>query len=133
MNFKQIIFGILFCISLTSCKNGGNDGIIRIKSADEFQKQFQSESQPQLIDVRTPAEFSEGHIAGAKNINFKDSTFIQQVEVLDKDQPVYLYCRSGNRSSQAAEQMKEAGFKKIYHFEGGILEWNEEGKELVKE
>ena len=45
--------------------------------------------------------------------------------VLDKEKPVYLYCRSGKRSASAAEKLKEAGFTEVYNLKGGILAWKE--------
>ena len=75
----------------------------------------------ELIDVRTPQEFSENHIKGAKNITLDDD-FIQNVikdRSISKSTPIYLYCRSGNRSYQAARQLIDAGYINIYDL-GGI-------------
>ncbi|MCB0564349.1 MAG: rhodanese-like domain-containing protein [Phaeodactylibacter sp.] len=78
----------------------------------------------QLIDVRTPEEYSQGHIDGAVNINFYDDDFAQQLEQkLQKEKPVMLYCRSGSRSAQSAEQLKALGFKEVYDLEGGFMAW----------
>ena len=78
----------------------------------------------QLIDVRTPEEYGQGHIDGAVNINFYDDDFAQQLEQkLNKEQPVMLYCRSGSRSAQSAEQLKALGFKEVYDLEGGFMAW----------
>ena len=65
-----------------------------------------------LIDVRTPAEFSEGHIVGATNLPLQD---IQSgtLPKAEKDKPVYIYCRSGNRSAQAKQSLQAAGFSNI--------------------
>jgi len=78
----------------------------------------------QLVDVRRPNEYREGHIEGALNIDFLEEDFARQMErQLDKNKPVMLYCRSGRRSAQAAEQLKALGFKQVYDLEGGFLEW----------
>lgn len=78
----------------------------------------------QLVDVRRPNEHREGHIEGALNIDFLEEDFARQMErQLDKNKPVMLYCRSGRRSAQAAEQLKALGFKQVYDLEGGFLEW----------
>lgn len=80
----------------------------------------------QLVDVRTPEEFEEGHIAGARNINVFDSDFVDEAEkALDKSRPVAVYCRSGKRSADAARELTENGFK-VTNLEGGILAWKEE-------
>lgn len=76
-----------------------------------------------LIDVRTPEEFREGKIYHAKNINYFDNEFVAKINELDKEKPVYLYCRSGNRSQKAAKKMKKLGFKHIIDLEGGYMNW----------
>jgi rhodanese-related sulfurtransferase len=60
-----------------------------------------------------------------------DDDFKQQVNVLDKEKPVYVYCRSGKRSARAAEILKEMGFTKVYDLQGGIMEWQENDLETV--
>ncbi len=77
-----------------------------------------------LLDVRTPEEFAGGHIAGAVNISLQ--TLPQRLETLPKDQPIVLYCRSGNRSNQAAQIMARAGFTQLYDL-GGIIDWRAQG------
>lgn len=92
-------------------------------SATEFDAKLKSESNPQLIDVRTPQEFEQGHLMHASNINWKDSNFGTQISSLDKTKPVYVYCLSGNRSSSAAAKMRSDGFTEVYELSGGITAW----------
>jgi rhodanese-related sulfurtransferase len=66
-----------------------------------------------VVDVRTPAEFAAGHLEGATNIDIEASTFSAKIANLDKGAPYFVYCRSGNRSSQAVAQMKKAGFTAV--------------------
>jgi rhodanese-related sulfurtransferase len=73
--------------------------------------------------VRTAQEFSEGHLDNALNIDYYASDFQDMVSTLDKEQPVYVYCRSGGRSAKAAEIMKNSGFKVIYDLKGGYMAW----------
>ena len=77
----------------------------------------------QLIDVRTPFEFMEGHIDGAKNINVKSIEFLDQINSLSKEDTLLIYCRSGRRSPNATHLMDSLGFKKIYDLRGGYLNW----------
>ncbi len=78
----------------------------------------------QLIDVRTPAEFSAGHLAGAKNIDWNNTDqFKQEAAKLDKTKPVMVYCRTGGRSSDAAEWLKKEGFTNVYDMKAGITGW----------
>ncbi len=81
----------------------------------------------QLIDVRTPEEYASGHIGNAVNYNILNKdTFIIQIQKLDKNQPVYLYCKIGGRSNRAANLLKEQGFKKIFDYSGGYNDWVKE-------
>lgn len=77
-----------------------------------------------LIDVRTPEEFSIEKIEKAININWNNSNFETEIEKINKNKAVFLYCKAGSRSSQAAQKLKELGFLKVYNLEGGILKWN---------
>ena len=72
-----------------------------------------------VIDVRTPAEFAEGHLDGAANISWEDPTFADQVASLDKNGVYVLYCRSGNRAGQALEAMTSMGFSNLTNA-GGV-------------
>ena len=84
-----------------------------------------------ILDVRTPEEFNAGHIANAININLEGSDFASEVSKLDKNATVAVYCRSGNRSGVATEQMAELGFVDMYDMQGGILEWEAAGDQVV--
>lgn len=77
-----------------------------------------------ILDVRTPEEVEEGLIKGAKHINFYDNDFEQKVSILPKDKAIYVYCRSGGRSMQAASELIRLGYKEVYNIEGGIMAWN---------
>jgi rhodanese-related sulfurtransferase len=72
-----------------------------------------------VIDVRTPAEFAEGHLDGAININWEDIGFADEVSALDKDGVYVLYCRSGNRAGQAIDAMTSMGFTNLTNA-GGV-------------
>lgn len=111
------------------CLTGCGQQNIRTVDADEFEKII-SQDGVQLVDVRTEAEFREGHIASdkVKNIDIKQPGFAEQADrELDKGLPVAVYCRSGRRSLDAAKQLTERGFE-VINLKGGILEWQEKGK-----
>lgn len=79
----------------------------------------------QLVDVRTPHEFRSGSIANAINIDFFQPTvFAEKFSRLDKDKPVYIYCRSGARSQKTAAKLIDMGFKEIYDLKGGFTQWS---------
>ena len=80
----------------------------------------------QVIDVRTPEEFTAGHIPGAKNINVKSQEFVEEIQKLSTSDTLLVYCRSGKRSAYASQVMVAFGFTKIYDLEGGFLNWKSE-------
>jgi rhodanese-related sulfurtransferase len=81
----------------------------------------------QLIDVRTDVEYAAGHIPGARHIPLSDVQ--RESGGLDKDQPIVIYCRSGNRSAPAADAFAASGWD-AHSIEGGLLGWAEAGLEL---
>ena len=85
-----------------------------------------------VLDVRTPGEFSEGHIGDAVNIDFYEASFRSDLDGLDKDLPYALYCRSGNRSGQALTMMRELGFTDVRELSGGIVAWLEAGQPIER-
>ncbi len=80
----------------------------------------------QLIDVRTPKEYEGGHIENATLIDYFSSNFKETLLTLDKEKPLYLYCRSGGRSRKAAKILAEMGFKEIYDLKGGYMAWKKQ-------
>lgn len=82
-----------------------------------------------IIDIRTPNEWQSGYINDAAFANLFDQDFISQVNKIqeDKNRPIYLYCRSGNRSKKAMGILKENGYIQIYELEKGIVGWQKEG------
>lgn len=78
----------------------------------------------QLVDVRTANEYRSGHIPKAINIDFfRQSTFKQSFEKFDKNKPLYIYCRSGNRSGKAARIISKMGFVNIIDLKRGYMAW----------
>lgn len=87
----------------------------------EFQEGFQKGGL--LLDVRTPQEYADAHIGGAELIPLQElSTRWTEIEEY-KDQPVYLYCRSGNRSRSASQVLLDKGFTEVYNLDRGIGSW----------
>ena len=114
---------ILFigCILMLGCNSQQNNGVSLI-TANELKSVLDTKT-VQLVDVRTPEEFSSGNIDKAININYFSDSFKADITALDKDKPVYLYCRSGNRSAKAARILQQLGYSKLYDLQGGIIAW----------
>ena len=125
---KQLLFVLSFFF-LLGCKNDLK-GEVKIVSPQEMQLILQLYD-VQLIDVRTPKEYDESHIANSQNIDYFSPTFLEDIDRLDKNKIVLVYCRSGKRSAKCVEKLEEAGFKKIYDLDGGISKWKHEGFEVV--
>ena len=139
INIKSLLLLAIIAIIAISCAKIFSKGASKAKAltafanvgVDEFQT-YIANPVVQLLDVRTRDEFDEGHIAGATLVDVNDSTFVQQaMAVLDKQRPVAVYCRSGRRSARAANLLAEQGFR-VTNLAGGILAWQDAGKELVK-
>jgi rhodanese-related sulfurtransferase len=113
---------ILFFSCSTSSTTLTAQTITKKVSKVEF-SELMKKSGAQLIDVRTSREFSNGFIEGAKNIDYNGDSFEKQIKKLDKNKPVLVYCAAGGRSENAAELLKEWGFKEIYDLEGGYNAW----------
>lgn len=92
-------------------------------TAEEFKSLFES-GKGTLIDVRTVGEVQSGAIEGSINIDFNGGDFESEIEKLDKNQPVYVYCAAGGRSSSAMNMMKEKGFTEVYNLLGGYSNWS---------
>jgi len=86
----------------------------------------------QLIDLRSPKEFKQGHIENAENINVLDGDFIDKITAYKKDVPVYVYCTHGQeRSEKAAKIFKKRGYV-VTILDGGLDEWTEKGHKVIK-
>ena len=84
-----------------------------------------SEASRIVLDVREPYEYAEGHLAGSRLLPL--AQVASQAAALPKDAPVYVICRSGNRSVTASKTLLELGFKDVRNVEGGILAWQGAG------
>lgn len=97
---------------------------IQTVDVKSFAEKLKSNKNPQLLDVRTPEEFNSEHIENATNVNWNSDDFITKSENYDKSKPIFVYCKVGGRSYQAATKLAELGFQEIYNLEGGIMKWN---------
>ena len=86
----------------------------------------------QIVDVRTPDEYKLGHLYDAVNMDVNDPNFTSQIQVLDKNRPVAVYCRVGTRSMKAAQILSEQGFQIIFNLDGGIVQWIKDGQDIEK-
>ena len=85
-----------------------------------------------VLDVRTPEEFKDGHLAGAVNIDFMARDFPDQVAKLDKTKTFVVHCQSGRRSKKSLETFQKLGFKSIVHLDNGFSGWQKAGLPVEK-
>jgi phage shock protein E len=124
---KKLIYLLLIGFTLISCQAQQKGQTVEIVPPAEFAQKMDVEK-GQVIDVRTPKEFNTGHIEGAVNMHIYDKDFEQRVDKLQKNEPVYVYCKVGGRSAEAVEILKAKGFTSVVELEGGMDAWQEAGK-----
>ncbi len=126
-----VLFALLFLIGTRVFAQTAVQDSIQVLSISQFEK-MAVKKKSKIIDVRTPEEVAEGHLADATTINFLSPDFASQVASLNKKRTYLLYCRSGSRTRKAADAMQKMGFKHVYMLEGGINAWKEAGKAVEK-
>lgn len=112
-------------IALTGCSNPSEGGSYLQISMNEAVEMMETEKDYIILDVRTIEEYEEGHIPGAICVPNEIIGENAIGELPDKGQVILVYCRSGNRSKQAATKLAEQGYTNIYEF-GGIIDWTGE-------
>lgn len=137
-----ILFMFLLMVPGVAAANSCIDGYHNV-SVCEAEKMIEN-NKVFILDVRTPTEFSAGHIEGATLVPVKEringllvpvpvEVFLEEVEKnnIDKCEKVLVYCKSGGRSSLASSILADAGYNKIYNMEGGIDAWIAQGYPIV--
>ena len=109
---NRVLVLVLVALAAIAIAGCGGSSPAAVQTVDGTKAVGMLESRT-IIDVRTPAEFAAGHIAGAQNIDVEAGDFAEKISTLDKKAPYLLYCRSGRRSAIAAEEMAKAGFTDI--------------------
>jgi rhodanese-related sulfurtransferase len=124
---KKVLALIASVLLLAGCSS--SSGAIDL-SVTEFSAKV-AEAGVITLDVRTPGEFAEGHLKGARLIDFQSGNFENEISILDKNATYTVYCRSGNRSGQAVKVMRDTGFTKVFNMNGGVIDWANAGLPLV--
>jgi len=118
----------LLVTGLSACAQSGGSNL----DVTQVAKMIADNEDIVLIDVRTPEEFMQGHLDGAKLIDFYDTNFQDEINKLDTAKKYVVYCRSGGRSAKSVSAMKKAGFGEVYNMSGGVLAWQSAKYEVVK-
>lgn len=123
----KFLLPLLFACLTLSCQSYAQKTV----APKTFQTQINRTNDAQILDVRTPQEFESGHLPNALNADWMGRTFDQDIVPLDKTKPVFVYCKSGGRSSEAVRKLHAMGFEKVYELEGGVMAWSAANLPLV--
>ena len=128
LNRKLIGLVLALLLVVAACSSGSDTATIDLVSPAEAAQVVEDDPAGLVVlDIRTPEEFNDVRLAGAINVDYYDADFADQLDALDKNDPYVMYCRSGNRSSDAIKTMKELGFVEVYEIDGGIVNWYDSG------
>jgi len=130
---KVIILGLTLALVQAQAADEPNKNKSEVNHVNAKQaEKLVAEKQVVVLDVRTPAEFKEGHIAGATNIDFRAPDFEKRIGELDKSKTYLVHCASGGRSTQSLPVLKKQDVKSVYHLDGGFNAWKKEGLPVEK-
>ena len=132
MKKNTILFIAAILFLLTGCASRGQvmdgDGMLNSYkqiSQEQAKEMMEKDDGHVVVDVRRQDEYDAGHIPGAILIPNESIGTDRPEELPDPDQIILVYCRSGNRSKQAAQKLFDMGYRNIYEF-GGITDWTGE-------
>ncbi len=138
---NTFLFTLLILSGLTACQQHSNSGTSNTKNTSQTASaslitlpaaEFAAKSvKGRVVDVRTAGEVAQGKIEGAVEIDFYSSDFLDQFSQIPKDQEIYLYCAVGARSEEAARMLLQQGYTKVYHLQGGLQAWSQQGLPIV--
>jgi rhodanese-related sulfurtransferase len=123
-----VLAALVLVVPLAAC-SGGSDAVTDVTASQAAE--VLADSTVTVVDVRTPQEYAEGHLPGAVNIDVESGSFDQQIQQLPTDGSYFVYCRSGNRSGVATDTMAQLGFTDVYDLQGGIIDWQAAGGQVV--
>ncbi|MGB5169251.1 MAG: rhodanese-like domain-containing protein [Acidimicrobiia bacterium] len=128
LNRKLAGLVLVVLLLAAACSSGSDTATIELVSPAQAAQVIDDDPAGLVVlDIRTPEEFNEARLANSINVDYYDADFAEQLDGLDKNDPYVMYCRSGNRSSDAVKTMKELGFVEVYEIDGGIVNWYDSG------
>ena len=122
---KKYLLGLLFVLLMLGSAQAGIINVTAVQASDLLQQ-----SHPFLLDVRTPQEYREAHLADATLIPLDQLP--QHLAEIPKDRPILVYCAVGSRSARAADYLANAGYAQVYNLNGGIWAWQLRGFPVLK-
>jgi len=132
---KKLLLGIssIAILFIYACSPGQAQSNSTLLPPTEFKKKWDANIEKAVIlDVRSPEEYRDGHLQSAVNMDWNGDNFDKQIQTLDKNSQVFVYCYGGGRSSSAAKELRKQGFKNVYDLKGGFEAWREAGLPEIK-
>lgn len=118
---SPIVLLAFFVFLASNCTSQTNNANVNVATFDSLVKHTPNAI---LLDVRTPEEYNEGHLANSKNVDYNNPNFEAEINKLEKNKTILIYCLSGGRSGNAVSILRQKGFTKIHNMKGGIMAWN---------
>lgn len=119
---RIIVTMVMMLVMVVGCGGPSPTSYTQV-DAKEAQTMMAESTDYVILDVRTPDEYVENHIKGAINVPNETIGDEEIAALPDKNQQIFVYCRSGNRSKQASEKLVALGYDNIVEF-GGIKDWD---------
>jgi len=144
MNHSGLLLGVVAWLTATSYLPAQTDAaarspaapakstVVRDVAPEEAETLLKNSTNVVVLDIRTPREFSAGHLAGATNVNFYGADFAAALDKLDKAKVYLVHCATGARSARAMAEFKRLEFQTIYHLNQGLAGWQKAGKPVIK-
>lgn len=130
MQFKIMTFVMIIFMGIAGACNFFETEIKSV-SVKEAQELLNNDESIIVVDVRTPAEYRSGFIGTARNFDISASDFEEKIQTLKKSDKIMVVCASGERSRNAANYLKEKGYRNIYEISGGMNEWKAKGMRVT--
>lgn len=134
--FPVVVFSSMVLVACGEKKEAPeaevSGAVLEDVGAEDAAKMIATREDLIILDIRTPEEFAEGHIAGAVNIDYRAEGFAEKIAALDPDKAYLFHCRSGGRSGDSIPILQNAGLTELYHLNTGILGWSKAGQPLAQ-
>lgn len=129
---RLIAASVFIGLALSSVSCQSQNGNIKQLDAQAFEQSLKKAKAYNLIDIRTPDEYQQGHLENAEMIDYFSGDFKDKLNALDKNKPLFYYCASGGRSGKTIPILQELGFKEVYELKVGFKGWSQANKPFVK-
>jgi rhodanese-related sulfurtransferase len=118
-------------MTVCAASAAADPSFISVEKTQELMAREKGRENFVIIDLRTDGEYEQGHLEGARSMNYYATNFQRMVSTLDREATILLYCRKGIQSRLALRAFRKWGFSRLFALEGGIDAWVEAGLPLT--